>query len=239
MNRSRLSALALLAAALFAAALPVAGEVYLLGPGRGKGVRGFRLSELAGARRLMREPVRYNGVETEMEIYLVSRTLDQLLAELRAMLGNPPEEATPGGVAISLPPEKGWRTMLLLFGNERLGNVTVFTMKLPEKMPTRFDWPDELPLPPNAEPVTVIYFAGSGSYYGSFRNAGDRRDAMLSLTSALYGAGYHPQTGESAHPDESRGELFVASNPRRILLLTLNDDGEGSMLLRPATLPKK
>ncbi len=211
---------------------PVSAEVYLLAPGRGKG-RSFRADELAGARQLMREKVAYNGIRGEIEVYQLSRSLDVLMSELRTIAGELHSTWTPNGVAVTLPPEKGWQTMLLLFGREGQEGVTMFAMRLPEKRQENLVWPELLPLPGNAVPVSVMYFPESDSYFGSFRNGGDRRDSMLAITSALYSAGYKAQTGESAMPDESRGETFVSTNPRRILLLKLNDHGEGYMILRP------
>lgn len=213
----------------------LAAEVYYLTPrGRFGGAAGRRIGELAGATPLLTEPVNFNGVDTELKVGVVPRKLAELLLELKR---NYPELAMKAGrdtVLLKLPVYRKFRERVLLVGDDARGNVTVFSLLLPEKMPALPDWPKELPLPAGSKPEEIIYFKTGKAYYGAVSNAGDPKLALPAITAQLKADGYLPATGEAMSlAPAARGEVFLRDKPPALLWVSFDDAGNGIVSMNP------
>ncbi len=222
-----------------AAAMAALGEVYLKGPkigprAKGSAVPARAFRELFEAKSLMSEPVVCNGVRTEMQVSLILRPLEELLAELRARYPDLQFNLRRGGVLFSIRLGARWRERVLLVGGDN--RVTVFTMRLPDPMPKLPAWPRTLPaLPDDAEADEIIEFSKSGGVYGSFSGAGP--GALSRMTADLAARGYAPVTREalSAH---GKGELFLNAAKQQMITISIGPDGTGTMYFTPLAAPK-
>ena len=218
---------------LLLAAAELTAEVYLKGPriGRmpkGQGIPGRSFLELADQKLLMTEKVVCNGVATEVKVSLIAGELAELLRELKLRYPDLKLDVRRSGVRFSIPLGKSYRERVLLVGAE--GRITVFTMRLPEPMPSRPEWPSSLPLPPGAEVDEVIQFSRRGSVYAAF--SGAEPGALSRVGTALAGNGFTPVTQES-QTAAGTGELFMNAEKKQMLLLTIGQDGAGTMYLTP------
>ncbi len=218
-----------LMALLLAGGMTLSAKVYLPGPGRNpengetRRLQSFR--DFPGQLELMTEPARFNGVLTELRVSLIKRSLEDVLRELREY--DPLLKLTlrPGTVTFSIGRGKR-QERVLLTGNS--GSVTVFSMELPDPLPPCREWPDALPLPRGAEALETVELLNRGSAYGSFRNAAP--GSLTALAGSLVQQGYIAVTAESAS-ERGRGELFLDAKRRRILAVSIAEDGTGTLLL--------
>ncbi len=215
-------------------------EVYLLGPKRhsaaegGKGLPEQEFQELFDHKMLLEEPIVYNGVKTTLHVLLIKRAPEELLAELRQRYPALKMRADSAGVVLFWPGARGWRQRVLLVGNVEQRNVTCFIMRLPEKTPDKPQWPRTLPLPPGATPEETILFENSGVSYGAFRGSLPLAEALAAVAEKLAAEGFTPVTGEAAGTNAvARGELFLRSNPRQLLWIAFDDNGNGTLSLTP------
>lgn len=230
---NRFFAAVLLGGIYFFFAVPLHSEVYWLGPkvgprGKGKGVPQQSFEELLPQKKLMQEKVICNGVRTEVDISLLSGTLEDLLAELRGRYPDLKINVRRGGVLFSIPLGKKYQERVLLVEAE--GKVTAFTMRLPRPMTSRPEWPQDLPLPPGAEVDEVVQFTGRGSVYAAFHGAEPGALNRVSTTLASYG--FFSVTRESEQAG-GRGELFMNAAKKQMMLLSIGQDGVGTMFLFP------
>ncbi len=241
MRIKRLSRRIAIIALLLATVLPLCrAEVYLLGPKRrsategGNGLPGQEFQDLFDYKSLLEEPVVYNGVKSTLQVLLIKRPLEELLAELRHRYPELKMRADNAGVVLFWPGARGWRQRILLVGNAEQGNVTCFVMRLPEKTPNQPQWPRTLPLPPGATPEETILFENSGVSYGAFRGSLPPAEALAAVAEKLAAEGFTPVTGEAAGANMvARGELFLRSRPRQLLWIAFADDGSGTVALTP------
>jgi hypothetical protein len=222
-----------LAAVFFLAAAELTAEVYLKGPRierrpKGQGIPDRSFQDLVEQKNLMTEKVICNGVATEVNISLISGNLAELLRELKIRYPDLKMDIRRSGVRFSIPLGKKYQERVLLVGAE--GRVTVFTMRLPVPMPSRPEWPSSLPLPPGAEVDEVIRFSRRGSIYAAFNGA--EPGALNRVSSTLASYGFMPVTQESATANGT-GELFMNAGKKQMLLLSIGEDGTGTMYLAP------
>lgn len=237
MNLWKWSWCMILCGILLAMAGELRAEVYLKGPRinrhtGGKGVPVQSFSELVDQRKLMTEKVICNGVRTEIHISLIMQNLAELLRELKLRYPDLKMNIRTGGVRFSIPLGKYYREQVLLVGGE--GRVTVFTMRLPVKMPSRPEWPADLPLPPGAEVDEVVQFSRRGSIYAAFSSA--EPGALNRVSTTLAAGGFVPVTREAERTNGS-GELFLNAGKRQMLLLSIGKDGTGTVYLAPLANP--
>ena len=223
---------------LLCLAFPLCGEVFTLWPWKGGGTASGeslagRIPELGGV--LHSEKMKVNGIDLEVTVSAVNTdfiTLTEFL--LRTFK---PENLEFGGGSVKVAYKVGENSVerwLMVDGGPGKP-VTFFRISAPEKLPQVTDWPAELPeLPPGAVPEQIIWFPGRKAVYGSFRNSGsDPASLLRTATDRLKLSGWTPLGREAETVSGGSGEIFIHSNPRRILWVNYGEKGVGAAYSRP------
>ena len=178
----------------------------------------------------MNDKVICNCAATEVKISIITGNLAELLRELKIRYPDLKMDIRRSGVRFSITLGKKYQERVLLVGAE--GRITVFTMRLPVPMPSRPEWPSSLPLPPGAEVGEVIQFSRRGSIYAAFNGA--EPGALNRMSATLSSLGFSSVTQESETANGT-GELFLNAEKKQMLLLSIGEDGTGTMYLAPLT----
>ncbi len=173
-------------------AWPAAAEVYWLGPkvsGGGSGIPGVAFDSLLEMKQAMNEPVIFNGIDTEMRVYLVNTPLEELVREFKSRYPKLAIDNLGGNLRMSWPVGRDYREQVLLVGGTRLGNVTAFAIRLPARRIVPIPVPEGLFTPPGAVVTEALVMKKSGAASVVFdlpEGAGRLED----LKHELAGAGY-------------------------------------------------
>ncbi|MGE4563601.1 MAG: hypothetical protein AB7F32_01910 [Victivallaceae bacterium] len=167
-------------------------EVYWLGPkvsGGGADVPGAAFDSLLEMKRAIQEPVIFNGIDTEMRVYVINTPLDELVRELKIRYPKLVIENLGGNLRMSWPVGRNYREQVLLTGGGRLGNVTAFAMQMPVKRISPIPVPENVPVPPGAAVTESLVMKKSGVATVAFdlpEGAGRLEDVKHELVGAGY-----------------------------------------------------
>ena len=200
-------------------AWPAAAEVYWLGPkvsGGGSGIPGVAFDSLLEMKQAMNEPVIFNGIDTEMRVYLINTPLEELVREFKSRYPKLAFENLGGNLRMSWPVGRDYREQVLLAGGSRLGNVTAFAMRMPVKRINPIPAPDGVATPPGAVVTEALVMKKNGTASVVFdlpEGAGRLED----LKHELAGAGY------IAVDDE----IFMREKPKKEMIQLQKSENGG------------
>ncbi len=227
----------LIASALFVL-LPVRAEVFSLWPFRG-GDAWMSDSEdmLLSPAKLWTEKITVNSVPVEMNISLVSMTFEKCAELLFKTYRNARFAANSDTLVMERKLPDGHRLRTLLVKVSGVYPVIQFSMILPEGRTGRADWPSEFPLPPGAQPVTVMHFPSRNASFGMFRSNESASVCLSSVAASLRDSGWTPVTAEHGDSFSGTGEIFLKKNPAMMMVIGFSRDSgvtTGSLYMRPA-----
>ncbi len=206
-------------------ALAAAGEVYWLGPkvsSGGPGVPSAPFESLVEVHNAMDEPVLFNGIEARFRVYLVKSPLEELVREFQARYPKLTFNNLGGNIQMSWPQGRGFEEKVLFSGGSRLGNVTVFAVRLPEKRISPIPVPEGLVIPQGAVVTQSLVMKKSGVSTVVF-DLPEGASRLEDLRNEIAAAGYVPV----------EDNLYMREKPRKEMLqLQAGEDG-GVITLTP------
>ncbi len=217
----------------FALCLDAAADVYLLGPGGGStGARSSaELTSILGTRKIFEEPVVVNGLSLRLSVSLVNDTLSGCLAILRRNFPNAFFQVNNDGIQVREKKGKGSVRLLLVKMGEQYPAIQ-FSLEVPGKIPTKFDWPKELPLIPGAEPLMYMFFPERGTLYGCFSSELEPSVALGKFSSSAQSEGWSAAS-PGAMAVEKNGGVWVRSVSPQAMLTVNFIPGRGMVYFRP------
>lgn len=197
---------------LFFAVTEIRAEVFSLWPFSRKSSSGSN-GEIPEQNKLWNEPVEINGLSLDLCLSITDTSMQELIARMKKMNPQPRIHPGPDATLIIIPLKDGKAKKILLVQLSAATPVMIFTMEVPEKLPSTFDWPAQLPFPPGAEAENYMYFPNRKSYFGMFMvSGGSSSPAQDSLRSSLEASGWKP-FDQQAQGTEGEGCVFVRDNP--------------------------
>lgn len=194
--------------------------------------------EIPEQRKLWDEPVEINGFSLNLCLSIVETDMRELIERMKKMKPSPRIHPGPDYTLIIIPLKDGRVRKILLVQIIPGTSMLAFTMETPEKLPVKFTWPRQLPLPAGAEAVNYMYFSERNSYFGSFMVGGeDSYSAMNDIKTSLESSGWKA-LGQKDSSMEGGGEVFVRDNPPGMAISAfspVNEQGKsrGSIYMRP------
>lgn len=188
-------------------------DVFSLWPFSRKASSTISGEEIPEQRKLWDEPVEINGISLNLTLSIVDTDMDEIIARMKKMKPFPRIHPGPDYALIIIPLKDGM-VRKVLFVQLAPGTPSVlFTMETPERLPSEFTWPKDLPLPPNAKALNYMYFPSRNSYFGSF--ALDSSGASLAsgdIKASFESSGWKA-FGKQSGGSEGESEVFVRDNP--------------------------
>jgi len=214
-------------------AMPSPAEVFTLWPfgksGGGGGGAG-ELSRALSPLELWTESITINGIPGGLSMALVETDLKTSFDLLTRLYPNGKFRWNGNSVLVEVKNNDGSRLRLYLID---LGGTQYpciqFTMELPARMPENFIWPNELPLPADATPLTSINFPERKAMYGHFSTSLRADQAVSDLGSQLQADGWKSVTGEhrSGRAD-IKGDVFIKKQPLGIVVIDFTELENGT-----------
>ena len=199
----------------------VHADIFSLWPFRGsssQASKGDNATDILEPQKLWTEKIIVNGREMEMGVALVDHTLQDALRLLRKKYPNAPLAANSSSVLFEVPLPDGFRRRIFLVGFSGKDTIVQFTMDIPRDFSSaKIQWPEELPLPPGASPVTVMRFPARKSVYGTFQSPYPDKQVLSDLTRALRAGGWE-STGETDSASAS-GDVFLRGNGSEMMII--------------------
>lgn len=205
-------------------------EVFTLWP-FSKGEKGGE--ELSGALQpveLWTEPVIINGVSVGMKIGLLENDLRTSFGLLHKLYPKAVKTWNANSLLMEIQKKDGKKERLYLVELGGIYPVIQFSIQLPEKIPSSFSWPSELPLPAGAEPLSCIQFPKRKSSYGHFLSSFVLEQSLTMLRNELEADGWKAVTKESASGGLSgKGEMFMKTSPLSIMIVSFSESEDGTV----------
>jgi len=218
---------------------PVHAEVFWsfpLSSGRGENIVAG-MPGVSSSQPLFRERAVYNGVGAELFVWTSVASLPEVTDFFRRMF--PDALISGSGKLITIKAGKKGQFPLtrVLCSGGAFGGVTVFVLQLSGKPAAgQVKWPGELPpLAVGEKAGSVIEFPGRRAVFASVSSAGGAAEPELRLrqTAAyLRGRGWMPAGHEDSVSIGGSGDIYVSSSPRRIMLVSYDQAGNGIYYLR-------
>jgi hypothetical protein len=222
---------------LLALAPTLKGEVFSLWPTGNKGGgknSGVEPASALSPRALFDEPVVINGEKLNLGISLVDLPLSEVFSLLKRLYPKAEYVSGPSTVLVKIKLADGWQKRLLLVYIGDRFPVIQFAMTLPPRLPSKFKWPDELPITAGGTPVRYMYFPGRSSWYGIFKISAQPAQALSEISGSLSADGWIPVSGEASNGLHGKGEMFMKKKPLSIMLFNFSQKGYGIVYTRRA-----
>jgi hypothetical protein len=188
--------------------------------GTGSGPRYFKPYNLPT------EPVTINGVDLELKMSLLDTDFLQYLSEIKKQYPGIKLSRNQTEALLEMKLKGGGRRRILLVKMDSKFPVIQFSLDLPEKMPKKFDWPPELPVPFGTDPVSCIVFPDRQSSFGKFK-APDRSENLFQvIRGQLESSGWKPVSGKTMEYG-TYGGVFLKSPPLSFIVINLTDNEAG------------
>ena len=223
---------------------PLYGDVFTIWPFSGGGAKpsgnnsGSNVIDILQATKLWSEPVIINGRRLSLGISLVRSDLKTCVIQLRDLYPKASMARNSNSVLMNIKLANEMQRRIFLIELNGPFPVIAFSMDIPKKIPDRFSWPSDIPIPSGATPISYMEFPKRDATYGHFSfTAASASQALGEMKSSLSAMGWKAVTRESS-TSIAEGEIFLRDNPKSIMIVNLSlsknsSTGKGSVYLRP------
>ncbi|OGV53259.1 MAG: hypothetical protein A2017_06230 [Lentisphaerae bacterium GWF2_44_16] len=223
----------------FYVSLSVEAEVFTLWPfGKSNSGGADGPSHALGGTKLWDEPVCINGYNTSLSITLLESDLYNYISRLRSLYPDGIFSANKNALLMTVKHKDGARTRIYLLQTGTDGNYPViqFSMKLPDKLPDRFTWPSQLPLPSGAKPLNYMNFPDKKLYYGTFSANSSAEQSVGEMKQQLLSSGWQ-NVSKGTFPQSSQcGDILIKNKPLSIAILSAGESEgkcKASVMVQP------
>ncbi len=186
------------------------------------------------AREFSKEPVIINGVKLEMSLGLINMHQNDIIISIQQQFKNAKVAGGGANLLIMCPEEDGWQQRYLLIKIREGLPVLQIAMRVPTKLPDKFDWPRQLPILPNAKPFRVMSFPQRNALYGAFTyDHFTTAEALDRISGTLNSEEWVPIGKEQANYGAASGEIFLRKSPSSVMLVNFTQEGIGFVYTRP------
>ena len=221
------------------AAHSINAEVFTLWPfGKSNSGGADEPGHALGGTKLWDEPVCINGYNTSLSITLLESDLYTYISRLRSLYPDGIFSANKNALLMTVKQKDGSRIRIYLLQTGTEGNYPViqFSMRLPDKLPDRFTWPSQLPLPSGAKPLNYMNFPDKKLYYGSFSSNNSASQSVGEMKQQLLSSGWQ-NVSKGTFPQSSQcGDILLKNKPLSIAVLSAGEsEGKcnGSVMVQP------
>ncbi len=180
------------------------------------------------------EPVIINGVRCEMKLGLVHQDIHNLVISIQENFRDAKVAAKGNNLLVMMPVQDGWQQRYLYVSVRPGMPVLQVSMKIPEKIPDKFDWPRQLPILAHATPFRLMSFPKRQALYGAFRYDGTPTAVALEQMIAIASPDkWEPMAREETNLGRASGEILIRKNPPAIMLVNFTQEGVGFVYTRP------
>ena len=178
---------------------------------------------------LWTEEVEINGHRLDLQVALVNKTLDQAVRDLRGQFKKGVAAANSNSLLFEVPMTSGARKRYFLVELNGMIPMLQFSLILPAgfKAHRSAVWPSELPLPPGAQPRTVMRLPKRNSVYGLFDSPFPPQQSLADLARNLEGCGWKSMGRESRSSMQASGEIFLQEKSRNIMVISVQNSASG------------
>jgi hypothetical protein len=202
-----------------------------------KDLTSLPITSILSPANLQKEPVIINGYPLVLGSGFVENDLRECLRILKQNYPKAKYAKNGNSILVQVELDKNTirRIFLIQLDGERFP-VVQFSMDVPKKLPTEFDWPSELPLTSTMIPTQFMKFSKRGSMYGYFAAATTPERALSDIASELKARGWQSVTGETAGRYTKNGDVFLKNGGKEIIIVTLQEQEDfkvnGTIYLR-------
>ena len=201
------------------------GDVFSLWPFSGKGsLHSDNLAILEGVD-LWTEDITLNGRNMEMQITLIERPLQVILAGLKkryknfsALAGNS------NSLLFEVPRKSGIRKRYYLVAVSGMQSMLLFSMDLPRNFKPGNSsalWPSGLILPPGAKPGNVMKFSKRNAVYGQFDSPYSALQVISQINTQLKNSRWKAVADENSR--FASGGVFLRDDGKEIIIFSVRD----------------
>lgn len=179
---------------------------------------------------LWSEEVEINGRRLDLQVALVNQDLNQAVRDLRGLYKNGSAAMNSNSLLFEVPLASGARRRYFLIELRGMIPTLQFSLILPAGFGRNKNavWPSELPLPPGAQPRTVMRLPKRNSVYGLFDSPFPPQQSLADLARRLEGSGWKSMGQESRSSRQASGEIFLHEKGRRIMVISVRNAPSGS-----------
>lgn len=205
-------------------------DVFSLFPGR-SGAPASGVESALHGKLLWSEEVDINGSKLELEVSMVSRTLEEALRDLRGQFKNGAAAVNSNSLLFEVPLASGARRRYYLVELKGMIPMLQFALTLPRGF--RKDgsgaWDHGLPLPPGGMPQTIMRFPKRNSVYGMFTSPYPAQQTLADLIRGLEQQGWKNVGRETTSSIHASGEVFLRDKSHEIMIISTQElpDGKG------------
>ena len=193
---------------------PVYGDVFTFGPG-GKGKPWA--AELFGGAKLWKEPAVVNGVKSEIGLLLLKQRINECYQILKNKFPDARFRFNRESMLVEIKRQNGVLERVYFVNVGGNYPVLQFSIEIPADLTKNPVWPEELPKPNEASPVTVIELTKRDVLYGAFISSLPAEQVLREMDSAMLSNGWKSL---------GRG-VYMKDNPQVMILITATDGEKG------------
>lgn len=208
---------------------PVRADVFSLFPFQSGG-SASGVDNALHSSELWSEEVEINGRRLDLQVALVDKDLNQAIRDLRGLYKNGSAAMNSNSLLFEVPLASGARRRYFLIELRGMIPTLQFSLILPAGFGRNKNavWPSELPLPPGAQPRTVMCLPKRNSVYGSFDSPFPPQQSLADMARRLEGGGWKSMGQESRSSRQASGEIFLHEKGRRIMVISVRNAPSGS-----------
>ena len=203
------------AVALLVLCLTSDAKVFTLRPGGGKGAA--VAADALGGAAISSEKVEVNGLETTLTVKLLRADLDECVATLVKAFPKARFAANKASLLMEVKRPDGSIERIFLVRLGGIFPVMQFSMEFPRGLPKSAEWPEEIPRPGGAEPVSAIRLPDKKVACVTFKTSLPPNRVAEDVAADLVDAGWK----------EFGKGTFVRNDPSEIMIVTARTDDKG------------
>jgi len=207
-------------------------EVFLLGPGKGTATANIATAvEILRGRIVFKDPVVINDQQLQLQTFLIrDLSLPDALLKLHGIY--PAAQFTWGkGLVKVTVPGANRQLRMLLINNQPGCPLIGFAMEIPNVPPARFNWPTELPITADGQPILYQFYPARNLWQGSFSTSQPPATAINEIYNQLVRQGWTPAPGENVR-STTTGLVLMRASPPAMITVNFNQAGHGTVVLR-------